>query len=511
MIIIASIFIVLMIPSKALAIVPHGYPATIIHQMGHIFFLFSCIFVALVIIKKNLHKQQGWRYIFFAEIFFALWNIDAFIGHISEFWIDSSQIIGSRQGWDYFKREIVIEGKEYLYYITKHDHIWLVPGMLMFYLGLREHVKNEKSMLIVSAVLPLLPIILVDIIGSFIMLILSLLCLHEAIKLYRINKENTLWNYMLWFSLSYVIFSFSRSLGHILTRILIPSGYEDIWKVIEPYSGSLNTFTFILIGSVSLFFFKAYETYLTISEDNKKIEAINADLSELNKELETLIAERTMNLMALTVADKIRNPAAFIGWTCRRMLKKDKFPETVEKNISDVIDECARLESIVNDFEKLLKSKQSLFEYSDINEIIRGAVRIVEKEADAKKITLSVNLPDYPLKINTQKNLLRAAFFHIIRNSIEATDKNGRITITAEGDDDKVIVTFSDTGIGISQADIERIFDPFFSTKQHRFGMGLPLVRQIVSEHLGDIKVESEVGKGTTFKLIFPVRWIEKK
>jgi signal transduction histidine kinase len=64
---------------------------------------------------------------------------------------------------------------------------------------------------------------------------------------------------------------------------------------------------------------------------------------------------------------------------------------------------------------------------------------------------------------------------------------------------------------GISEEYIGRIFDPFFSTKLYRFGMGLSLVRQIVSEHLGEIKVQSEVGKGTTFTMIFPVRWIEKK
>ncbi len=85
------------------------------------------------------------------------------------------------------------------------------------------------------------------------------------------------------------------------------------------------------------------------------------------------------------------------------------------------------------------------------------------------------------------------------------------ITVTTAGDNEKVTLAISDTGAGIPEEDIGRIFDPFFSTKLFRFGMGLPLVKQIISEHLGEIKVESEPGKGTTFKLIFPVRWIEKK
>ncbi len=509
--IIAALFFLFLIPTKAWAIVPHAYQGIYIHQMGHLFFILSCFFISWVIFKKNLQKEKGWRYILFAEIFFALWNIDAFIGHISEYWIESSQIIGSREGWDYFKREIILEGREYLYYVTKHDHIWLVPGMLMFYLGLRENLKKERSLTSASAVLPLLPIILVDIIGSFLMIVLSMLSLSTALKLYKRDRENTLWNYMLWLSSSYVIFSFSRSLGHILNRILVPTGNEHIWKIIEPYSGSLNTFTFIVIGAVSLFFFRAYEVYLRISEDNIKIEAINADISELNQEIETLMAERTMSLMALTVADRVRNPATVIGWTCKQMLEKKEVSEKLGESLKDVIDESEKLESIVREFEALLKSKQSIFKYEDINEVVKDVVSVIKKGADKKGVKIIVNIPEHPLKINARKNLLRSAIFHILRNAIEATPENGSITITTSINKDNVVLTVSDTGSGIPEEYIDKIFDPFFSTKLYRFGMGLPLVKQIVSEHLGEIKVQSEGGKGTTFTMILPLRWMERK
>ena len=215
--------------------------------------------------------------------------------------------------------------------------------------------------------------------------------------------------------------------------------------------------------------------------------------------------------MALTVADKIRNPAAVIGWTCKRILEKEKIPERLCENLKDVIDESERLESMVRDFETLLKSKQSMFKHEDINEIVKGIVSIVEKEADEKGVELSVNILECPLKINTQKNLLKPAIFHVIRNAIEATPKGGRVTVSTLRKNEKVILTISDTGSGIPEACIDKIFDPFFSTKEHRFGMGLPLVKQVVLEHMGEIKVESEAGKGTTFNMIFPIRWLEKK
>ncbi|MBI5213047.1 MAG: HAMP domain-containing histidine kinase [Nitrospirae bacterium] len=504
-------FLLLLIPARAWAFVPHAYPGIYIHQMGHVYFFVSCIFIIWAITHHNLQKAKGWRYILLAELFFALWNLDTFIGHVAEFWIENTQIIGSREGWDYFFREVAVEGKEYIYYITRYEFFLIFSAIFFLYLGLREHLKEEKTLISASALLPLFPILFSEIAGAFVMMMLSIMSLITALSLYKKDKGNVLWSYLLWLSTSYVVFSVSRSLGHILQPALVATGYEHIWKSIDPYSGSFNTFAFIVIGSVSFFFFRAYGTYLRISEDKKRIEAINADLTELNQELETMVAERTMSLMALTVADRVRNPAAVIGWTCKRIIEKEDVSEKLEENLKDVIDESEKLESIVKDFDALLKSKQSMFRYEDINEIVKGVVSIVQKEADSKRVGLSVRLTEHPLRINTQKNLLRTAVFHIIRNAIEATPEGGRITVTTSDGKDSVNLTISDTGLGIPREDIDKIFDPFFSTKLFRFGMGLPLVKQIVSEHLGEIKVESETGKGTTFKMTFPVRWIEKK
>ncbi|WP_333652476.1 hypothetical protein [Dissulfurispira sp.] len=218
----------------------------------------------------NLHKSKGWRYILLAELFFALWNLDTFIGHITEFWIEKTQIIGSRQGWDYFFRDVTIEGREYIYYITRYEFFLLLPAILFLYMGLREHLKEEKAAVSVSALLPLFPILFSEVVGAFVMVLLSVMSLITALSLYRKNKGNVLWSYLLWLSTSYVIFSISRSLGHILKPALIATGYEHIWNSIDPYSGSFITFTFAVIGTVSLFFFRAYASYLKMLDDKKK-------------------------------------------------------------------------------------------------------------------------------------------------------------------------------------------------------------------------------------------------
>lgn len=507
----ALLSLLLLIPSEASAFVPHSYPGIYIHQMGHAFFIFSCLFVIRTIMRNRLQKNKGWRYLLYSQIGFIAWNIDTMFGHMAAYWIASSRIVGTTGGWDYFLRLILLDGREYMYYIAKFDHLLLVPSMLLFYQGLKEHLHEEDAGPVQLAVLPLLPLLLVDIAGSFFMIVISFLCLCTAIKLYRKNRENTLWNYVLWLSVVYVMFAISRSVGHILHHVLTALDYEHAWKYLEPLSGSLNTFTFILIGGVSLFFSRVHGYYDTLFENKKKIERINAELSEMNLELETLVAERTMSLMALTVADRVRNPASVIGLTCQRMLEKEEVSQNLSDNLKEIVDESRKLEFIVKDFETLLKSKRSVFKHEDINEIIQGVVKIVEKEAREKGLGLSVDLEKQLRKINTQKNLMRAAVFHLIRNAIDATPPGGRITITTSSDSDQVKLSVSDTGTGIPKDDITKIFDPFFSTKKFRFGMGLPLIKQIVSEHLGEISVESEEGKGTTFRLSFPVRWMEQR
>jgi PAS domain S-box-containing protein len=243
----------------------------------------------------------------------------------------------------------------------------------------------------------------------------------------------------------------------------------------------------------------------------KEIESINADLTELNQELETIGAERTMSLMALTVADRIRNPAAMIGGRCRRILEKEDLSENLRAGIMNIIEGAEKLDSIVSDFEELLKNRQSKFKHEDLNKIVESVVSVSEKEASFKGIKMVVDISTEALRINMQRDLLRVAVFHIIKNAVEATSRGGTVTIRTSREGECIVLLVSDTGYGIPQEDVEYVFRPFFSTKEQGFGMGLPLVKQIVSEHLGELVVESKPGSGSTFRLFFPIRWKEDR
>lgn len=232
-------------------------------------------------------------------------------------------------------------------------------------------------------------------------------------------------------------------------------------------------------------------------------------LEEFNKEMETLVAERSMNLMALTVADRVRNPATVIALACNKILGK-KIPNDLQKYVNFIRDESGKLEAMVKSFHDLLASRRSVFGYEDVNELVKSVVSLVKKEAEAKGIVLKLRLSDGPLEINMQKNLLRVAIQHVLRNAIEATSSGGSISIITEKVKDNVSVVIHDTGSGIPEEDEDKIFDPFYSTKAHRYGMGLPLVKQVVTEHMGKIELSSKPREGTVFRMIFPTQWHEQ-
>lgn len=230
-------------------------------------------------------------------------------------------------------------------------------------------------------------------------------------------------------------------------------------------------------------------------------------LEELNLQIETLISERSMNLMALTVADRVRNPATVIALSCQRLLQHLPLPDQAREGLGVIAAEAAKLEAIVADFARVLKERESLFVYADINEVVLDVAALVEADAAARKVSFTTALLERPLLINMERNLIKLAILHVSRNAIEATPEGGAVRLTTRTSGDLAIIETADTGQGIGPENLPRIFDPFFTTRDHRFGMGLPLVRQIVKEHLGEIHIESGLGRGTTVRMSFPVRW----
>lgn len=247
--------------------------------------------------------------------------------------------------------------------------------------------------------------------------------------------------------------------------------------------------------------------YEKLESDKRTIEDIGKEVLNLNREMEDIVAERTMGMIGLRVADSIRNPVTVIGGICRQLSKKER--EGIPKDkLEDILSECQKMEKIVADFDELVKSKRFLFKREDLNEIIHSTARLVENEIKDKYLKFSINLSDKHLMFNANRQLIKIAIRHLLSNAIDATASGGSITISSGIKEDRIFLTISDTGKGMTSEELHRIFEAFYSTKG-RTGMGLPLVKQIISEHMGEIIIDSKPNVGTTVQVFFHTRWRE--
>lgn len=138
-----------------------------------------------------------------------------------------------------------------------------------------------------------LPIWIVDVAGSAAMIVLSLMCLRQAVKLKRQDQSNVIWTYLAWVCYALCLFAFSRGAGHILKQVLVMAGKVNIWEAIRPVSGSINTLSFIVVSSVTLFFQRTWIIYRDIQNDKRTLQSLSDKLLFLNRHLEHLVEERS--------------------------------------------------------------------------------------------------------------------------------------------------------------------------------------------------------------------------
>jgi PAS domain S-box-containing protein len=146
--------------------------------------------------------------------------------------------------------------------------------------------------------LPLWPVKAVDIGGSTLMIVLALLCVHHAFGLGRREPQSVIWTYLRWFALALLLFSVSRSVSHLIKYLLVETGRRGDWIALRPLTGSLNTISFVIVGSITLFFRRVHTIYRRTMEDKRQIEQAHDQIVRLNESLERRVLERTEELSA---------------------------------------------------------------------------------------------------------------------------------------------------------------------------------------------------------------------
>ena len=218
-----------------------------------------------------------------------------------------------------------------------------------------------------------------------------------------------------------------------------------------------------------------------------------------------------------TVAHEVRNSLNFINLSIDQTRAKHLGVGTarardIERNLSRVKDEVLRLNDLVNDF--LAAGRQSPPELApcDLRAVIEEAVALVEKQAHAQDISITVDLPPALPHLQADARQMKTCFLNILTNAVQAMPQGGKIHVSAStlssngnGNRGRMQLCFADTGPGIPPEDRERIFAPYFSTKATGFGLGLAITRKIVEEHGGRIFAAEASGRGTLMVVELPL------
>jgi len=235
------------------------------------------------------------------------------------------------------------------------------------------------------------------------------------------------------------------------------------------------------------------------------IENQKAMYDQLALQTEKLAA---LGRMAAGIAHEINNPLAGILLFSSNLKKKVPAEGPIKDGLDIIVRETIRCKGIIQELLNFSRARELQMEVSDVNEIIKKALSILDNEFRLKHIDIDCRLSPRPLKFNLDGNQIEQVFVNLMINAMNAIEEKGTITVTSAADPGGKMarVEIIDTGCGIKQEDLSKIFEPFFSTKENGTGLGLAVSYGIVKNHGGDIDVSSQPGQGTHFTLTFPMR-----
>lgn len=215
-----------------------------------------------------------------------------------------------------------------------------------------------------------------------------------------------------------------------------------------------------------------------------------------------------MGQMAASMAHEIRNPLGIIKSTADVLKEKYADKQQPDELFDYISEEVRRLNHLVNNFLSLAREPKLNFKSANLNEVIQRAAAAIERERLGKKIMIQFTAAEQLQLERLDEDALQQVLFNMLINSIQAITDEGRIDITLQRvtlkNKNYAQIQISDTGIGI-EGDLDRIFEPFYSTKSSGSGLGLAISKQIIEKHGGRIAVTSRPGEGTTFQLYLPL------
>lgn len=251
----------------------------------------------------------------------------------------------------------------------------------------------------------------------------------------------------------------------------------------------------------------ASEVLILEMKFNEMIRALKAK-AKMEQKLAQAQRLSALGNLAAGVAHEIGNPLNGIKLTISHMKeissRHELDPKSFEMYANSVLGEVDRLDGIVRDFLTLAKEREPLFQSYGLDSLLRETIRLIEKDARKRGLEIEADIQAPARQIRIDPLMLKGAILNIMINAMEASEEKQTIKVSLTEWDGLVVLKITDEGRGVPPEIADRVFDPYFSTKESGTGLGLPLTRTIIEKHNGEITFESREGQGTTVTVTFP-------
>ncbi|MFC0236864.1 PAS domain S-box protein [Fictibacillus phosphorivorans] len=247
----------------------------------------------------------------------------------------------------------------------------------------------------------------------------------------------------------------------------------------------------------------------SITDDTGKVVEIigvTRDISDRKKSEDLLRQSDKLSIvgqLAASVAHEIRNPLTSLKGFIQFLQESQEIDPSNYYSIMDK--ELNRIDQIMGQLLLLAKPQVRTYKKTCLKEIIEFVETLLQPEAIVQNIQINTRIPDVMPHIHAEENELKQVLINLLKNAIDSMDDGGEITIQAQMMDSQIHVSVKDQGCGIPRNRIEKMCEPFYTTKEKGTGLGLMISSKIMKEHNGELRFSSIEGKGTTASMVLPV------
>jgi signal transduction histidine kinase len=286
-----------------------------------------------------------------------------------------------------------------------------------------------------------------------------------------------------------------------------------VWRFTRPIANLSKAARMVADGNLKVRLSKDANRTDEIGELASQFNLMTAELEktrELEAQLQQSEKSAVVGRLASAIAHEIRNPLNYINLTLDHLRAKFVPEETDEREnfqklTSQLKTEVERINRQISEFLHYSRPPKLNLQPIEIRKVIDASLRLVEVQAEDQNIKISVTEREEIPKILGDAEILRSVFNNLFLNAAQAMkNEGGNLNVILSTFDEYVRIEIKDTGIGIPEENLDKIFEPYFSTKDTGTGLGLAIVQKIVEDHNGLIEVESEESVGTTFTVRLP-------